>query len=86
MSSILIPIMNDMCLNMQALVANPSTSSAMDLEKMQSLEVGAATAQLRLRLTAVPTKDTKGCIKSSHALLISAPYHFLYSLVVYRLV
>ncbi len=53
---------------------------------MQSLEVGAAIAQLRLRLTDVPAKDTKGCIKSSHALLISAPYHFLYSPVVYRLV
>ncbi len=41
--------MNDMRLNMQALVANPSTSSTMDLEKMQSLEVD-ATVVVQFRL------------------------------------
>ncbi len=47
-SSTLIKMINNTTLNMQALVANPSTSSTMDLEKMQSLEVGTAPVQLRL--------------------------------------
>ncbi len=76
-SSILIAMMNDMCLNMQALVANPSTSSAMDLEKMQSLEVGAAAAQFRL--TSQRKIQGRGwCIISSLAILISAFHHSLY--------
>ncbi len=54
---------------MQALVA---TSSATDLEKMQSLEVGAA-ATAQLRLTHVLTNGAKGCMneKPSNPLLVS---------------